>query len=91
MFKETPKGVIIKIRVVPNASTTGFAGINAWSDEIKVKVKRPADKGKANAALMDFFKNTFNTDVTLISGHTARHKTILLHGLGANDVRKHLG
>jgi len=41
-----------------------------------VKVKAPAEKRKANAAVVKLLSKHFNADVRIISGFTSHHKIV---------------
>ena len=41
-----------------------------------VKVKAPAERGRANAAVVKLLSKYFNSEVRIVSGFTSRHKTI---------------
>ena len=41
-----------------------------------VKVKAPAEKGKANAAVVKLLSKHLNADVKIVSGLTSRHKIV---------------
>ncbi|MCD6227720.1 DUF167 domain-containing protein [Candidatus Micrarchaeota archaeon] len=43
---------------------------------IEVRVKEPADKNKANIAVVKLLKKHFGADVRLVSGATSRRKLV---------------
>lgn len=78
MLRETPEGLIIKLKIVPNSSKNDII----LEDEfIKVKVTAQPIENKANKALIEFFSKTFKvpkTSIEIIKGDTSKEKTILL-------------
>lgn len=71
--------LIIELQVIP------ASGRNAWSYSpsglIKVFLKKPAEKGKANAELIKNLAKKIGcsqSEVTLVSGATSRKKRIKL-------------
>lgn len=58
---------------------------------LRVRVKAVPDKGKANAAVIALLAKALDvpkTAVTLVSGDTARHKTVAVEGDPAELVRR---
>lgn len=85
MIKETPEGVIIALKVVPNASRNEIVGME--NDELKVRIAAVPDQGKANKELIAFLAKTFHiskSQVILLHGETSRHKKLLLQGIHAD-------
>jgi len=41
-----------------------------------VRVKAPAERGKANAAVVKLLSRYFNSEVRIVSGFTSRYKTV---------------
>lgn len=75
------------IRVTPNASKNEVGGIWEGPDgdiRLVVKVTAPPDKGRANAAAIKLLAKHFGvakSSVEIISGETARLKTVTVFGL----------
>lgn len=84
-------GVIIRLRVQPRASKSGFAGV--FEDSIRLKIHAPPVDGAANEAcqrfLADFFSITMKS-VQLISGAASRTKLFLLKGLSLDEAARRL-
>ena len=78
-LKETPKGVMIRVRVTPNANAFSVAGEDAWTGEIKIKVKGAASEGKANQELVRELSNALETKVEIVQGHKSHSKVLLIH------------
>lgn len=78
MLKETPEGLLIKLKIVPNSSKNDII----LEDEfIKVKITAQPIENKANKALIEFMSKTFKipkTCIELVKGDTSKEKTIFI-------------
>jgi uncharacterized protein (TIGR00251 family) len=86
-IRETVDGAIFRIRVVPRASRSEAAGIQ--DDALKLRVTAAPTAGKANdecIRLLAKILGVKRTQVTIISGHAARTKTVAVEGVGAGSV-----
>ena len=67
----------IKVKVIPNSSRNEIVG---WQGDIlKVKVKAPADKGKANKELINILAEKYHAaerQINIVRGMTSRSKII---------------
>jgi len=75
-------GVLLRLRIVPNASKNELAGL--YGDALKVRVQSPALEGRANAALQKFIAKKLGLSksaVELVGGAKSRDKQLLVHGL----------
>lgn len=81
----------LKVKIIPNASSTSCSG---WmGDVLKIKVKEIPEKGKANKAVLNFLSSLLKCplrDVEIISGHTNTIKTIEIQHLDEKEIRKRL-
>ncbi len=74
------------MRVTPNAGADRIEGTELRDDGsavLRVRVKAVADKGKANAAVIALLAKALGVPksaVTLVSGDTARLKTLAIAG-----------
>ena len=68
----------LKIIAKPCQSKTELNG-KTESGELKLNVAAPPEKGKANLAIIKFFKKKYGLHVEILSGKTSRKKTILLY------------
>lgn len=79
-LKETETGLMLMLRVSPNAKRSGIEGL--WNGtHIKVALQAPAVDGKANKALIDFLSETFKIKknaIFLMTGETSRCKLIFI-------------
>ena len=78
MLKETPEGLLIKLKIVPNSSKNDII----LEDEfIKVKITAQPIENKANKALVEFLSKTFKipkTSIELVKGDTSKEKTLFI-------------
>jgi len=80
-IKETANGVIFHIHVVPKSSKNEYAGIQG--DAMKLKITAPPVEGQANDVCIRFLSDLLGVkknQVTIISGHTSRKKTVAVEG-----------
>ena len=82
------EAVLLPVKVVPGASRTRFLG--EQGGRARVGVAAPAEKGKANAALVAFLAKLLavrKRDVTVVAGLTFPLKTIRIEGITVDAVR----
>jgi uncharacterized protein (TIGR00251 family) len=85
-FRAHDEGVTLYLRVTPNAGRDQIDGPETRDDGttvLRVRVKAVPDRGKANAAVIALLAKTLGipkSSITLISGDTARLKTLALSG-----------
>ncbi len=78
MLKETKNGIILTLRISPNASKNEIIKEDSG---IKVKITAQPIDGKANKALIEFLSKQFKIPKSyfeIIRGETAKDKTILI-------------
>ena len=81
----------LKIRVVPNAKKTEFAGYRGG--ELLLRLTAAPVDGKANKAAIEFVSRFFGvsrSSVQLTGGERSRHKIFEIVGLGASDLERKL-
>lgn len=77
MSKETTDGIIINIRISPNAKKNE---IIRDGEITKIKIATQPIDGKANKALIEFLSKNFKiqkTSIKILKGETSKEKTIL--------------
>jgi uncharacterized protein len=82
---------MLKIRVIPNAKKTEFAGHR--EGELLLRLNAPPVDGKANKAAIDFvarYLGVSRSSVQLTGGERSRHKIFEIVGLGASDLERKL-
>ena len=86
VYRTQASGVLVSLRVTPNAGVDRIEGTELRDDGsavLRVRVKAVADRGKANAAVLGLVAKALDVPksaVTLVSGDTARLKTIEVRG-----------
>jgi len=82
---------ILSLKVVPGASTEGVVG---WlGDALKVRVRAPAERGKANAAVIQIVAKALERSpgtMRIKTGLTSARKTIEIGGLSMEEIRERL-
>jgi len=72
----------LTVKVVPSSSQDLIVG---WLGEsLKIKVKAPPEKGKANAAVIALLASKLSIEADLIEvacGHSSSSKVLSIHGL----------
>lgn len=83
--------VKLDLKIVPGAATEGLAG---WlGDRLKIRVRAPADKGKANAAVLALLAEALDipmSSIWLISGQSSAQKQVAISGLNERLIRARL-
>ena len=82
---------LLALRVAPGPARSTVVGRHgsAW----KVRVTAPPENGRANAAVVRLLADVLAVparDVTIVSGHTSRDKTVELHGIGIDEIERRL-
>lgn len=79
----------LSVKITPNASKDAFAG---WQGDIlKIRLHTPPEKGKANAALIDFLAEKLGvakSQIQIVSGHTSRLKRLSIDGITLEEIAK---
>lgn len=77
MYKHTPDGIVLSVKVIPNA---GFDEITGWEQgALKVRITSIPEKGKANQHLIKFLSKAFRvpkSKISLLKGETSRNKVL---------------
>ena len=85
-YRLTPEGLVLQVRVTPNASADRIEGVEIRDDGaavLRLRVRAVPDKGKANAAVAVLLGKALGipkSAITLASGETSRLKTLRLSG-----------
>lgn len=87
-FRVTAEGLLLFIRVTPNAGADRIEGVESRDDGtsvLRLRVRAVPDKGKANAAAIALLSKALGlprSQLQLVSGDTARFKSVLVRGDG---------
>ena len=81
------EGVVIRVRAQPGARRNGVTGVR--EGELCVAVTAPADRGRANDAIVKVLAETLGvprSKVKILSGETNRHKRLVVDGVSVEGV-----
>lgn len=81
----------LKVRVVPRASKTGFAGRSG--DAVRVRLTAPPVEGAANAALVEYLARAVGvrrSEVSIVSGEKGRDKVVAFSSLDSGELADRL-
>ncbi len=90
-IRQTKKGVILTFKIVPGSSKTAVSG--SYGEMIKVKIAAPAEKGKANKALVKFLAEKLSlskNDIRILKGETNPVKQIRINGVSKEKLKEKL-
>ncbi len=85
-YRREPDGLLLFLRVTPNAGADRIEGVEQRDDGtavLRIRVRAIPDKGKANAAVIALVAKALGVPksaVALVAGDTARLKTLRLGG-----------
>lgn len=89
---EREGAITFLVRVTPRAKRNEIVG--AADGALKVKLAAPPVEGAANEALIKFLAERLGVraaQVEIISGRTARTKTVRVAGISADEAHRRLG
>jgi uncharacterized protein (TIGR00251 family) len=89
VIEEHPDGCILAVRAQPGARKNAIVGVH--HGQLKVAVTAPADKGRANEALVETIAEALGlkrSQVELISGQTRREKKFLIRGTQCAELER---
>jgi uncharacterized protein (TIGR00251 family) len=87
-FRVTASGLVLHLRVTPNAGADRIEGIETRDDGsavLRLRVAAVPDKGKANAAVVALLSKALGvpkSSISVTAGETARLKTVAIAGDG---------
>jgi len=82
------EGVVVEVQVVPNASQDEVVGRHGA--RLRVRVSAPAERGKANRAVVRLLASTFGVRADLMSGARSKIKRFLLRGLDVDAANERM-
>lgn len=81
----------LRLKVAPSASRDAVVG---WQEDVlRVQVRAPAQRGKANEALLRLLAAALGVDrrrLRIVSGRTSRQKVVSVDGLEQAEIRARL-
>ena len=84
--------VVLRLHVQPGAARTAVVGRHG--DALKVAVSAPADKGRANEAVLSLLSEVLGVprgDLRLVAGLTSRAKRVAVSGVSPTAILTALG
>lgn len=94
IFSKNDKGLVLGVKITPNASSAGVKGIFTDADGrnyVKISVVSIPEKGKANKELLKFLSKELGvakSELEIVSGETTHLKRILIKQDNADVVAK---
>ncbi len=88
---EHREGCVLAVRGQPGARRNGIQG--EANGALKIAVTAPADKGKANQAMIDVLREFLGVkggQIELLSGFANRHKRFLIRGWSKSELEARL-
>lgn len=81
----------LRVKVIPGATQNKIAG---WlGDAVKIRVQAPAEKGKANAAVISLLADFLDVPpkrLSICAGHASQNKVVEVQELSAAELLKKL-
>ena len=81
--RSSSEGVFVIAHVTPSAKEDSVVCVDGI---LRVKTTAPADKGKANKAVVELLKPLFGP-CEIVRGHKTRKKTVLVWNPGVESVK----
>ncbi|KPK21212.1 MAG: hypothetical protein AMJ76_03265 [Dehalococcoidia bacterium SM23_28_1] len=82
----------VHLKVTPSASRDALIG---WQEDVlRLRVTAPAQRGKANEAVLRLLAAALGIErrrLRIVRGHTTRHKVVSVDGLDEEEIRARLG
>ena len=94
IYSTTDSGIILSVKILPNASEKGIKGVvNSadGSDWLRITVVSIPEKGKANKELIKFLSKELDiakSDIEIISGESNHFKKLLIKKTSPDIVNK---
>ncbi len=88
-IQKNPRGIVFKVLVQPRSSKNMLAGLHG--DALKVKLTAPPVNNAANRMSIKFLAKALGvpkSSLEIVSGHTSRHKQVLLNSDQTNMSEK---
>jgi uncharacterized protein len=82
--KASGGGVLLEVHVTPSAKEDSVSIVDGV---IRVRTTEPADKGKANKAVIKLLKKAFGP-CEITRGHLTRRKTVYIENMGLDEFSR---
>lgn len=89
MIRESNGGITVDVLVQPRASRPRIGPVHG--DRVKVAVTSPPVDGAANKAVVELLAKQLGVprrDVSVVSGHSSRRKSVRIDGATASDLQE---
>ena len=90
-LQQTSSGVLLPVRAHPQARSNCVTGIHAG--RLKLSVTVPAEKGKANRALVRLLSKSLKlrtSQIALHSGETSTVKQFLINDINPGELKRRI-
>ncbi len=71
-----PKDKVLRIIVKPNSPKSEITAVDEARNALRVSIKAPPDKGKANKEVIKFFSKLLKKKVEIVSGLKSKEKML---------------
>ena len=88
-IREVEGGIVVSVKVQPNASKDRVIGEHA--DQIKIAVTVVPEKGKANKAVIKVLSKWLgikSSDIQIVSGETLREKKVFIKNINDENITR---
>jgi len=88
-IREVEDGIVVSVKVQPNASYDRVVGEHA--DQLKIAVTVAPEKGKANKAVIKVLSRLLDvksSDIEILSGETSRDKKVFIKNMTEEGFSK---
>ena len=88
-IREVENGIVVSVKVQPNASKDMVVGEHA--DQLKIAVTVAPEKGKANKTVIKVLSKLLgvkSSDVEILSGETSREKKVFIRNITKEGFSK---
>ena len=88
-IREVEGGVVVSVKVQPNASKDRVVG--EYADQLKIAVTVAPEKGKANKSVIKVLSRLLgvkSSDIEILSGETSRDKKVLIRNISEDDFNR---
>ena len=88
-IREVEGGVVVSVKVQPNASRDRVVGEHG--DQLKIAVTVASEKGKANKVVIKVLSKLLgvkNSDIEILSGETSRDKKVLIRNISEEEFNR---
>ena len=79
MIKENKNGCLIDVEIKPNSEEFKIEGIDPWQNRLKIRVRNPPIKGKANRELTQELRKLTHSEVAIEKGEKSTKKTLRIN------------